>query len=411
MDVNFNIQLQKKEHYKYSITIIVGLLLTGFVLQYSLGAISKEWFSFPNNIWLGLGFIFLFTSLYLLFKQREFFNLVSSVPFALVSSISLGILTIGLGSINIETKTGNANPFWVRMGLENMTTSWYFALVFLMVLINLWVAVLKRALVFQQKNITFLLNHFGLWLTLFAGVLGQGDLTRLTMTLKENQPEWRATDAEGHVVELPLALELKKFSIDIYANKLYVIDKDGKALPDKKPHAFLLEKENSTQQLLDWKITLHRYLSNAVPETDTSFLASPMWGATNAAYITVEHVPTKKLTKQWVASGNFQFPPMTVTLDSNHILVMAPPEARRFESEVLVFEKDKEGGRKEIIQVNHPIKAKDWKIYQVSYDEKMGRWSNTSVVELILDPWLPLVYAGIFILLAGSVAFLFKTRN
>lgn len=136
-----------------------------------------------------------------------------------------------------------------------------------------------------------------------------------------------------------------------------------------------------------------------------------MWGATNAAYITVEHLPTKKVMKQWVASGNFQFPPMTINLDSNHILVMAPPEAKKFESEVLVFEKDKDGGRKELIQVNHPIKAKDWKIYQVSYDEKLGRWSNVSVVELILDPWLPLVYAGIFILLAGSVAFLFKTRN
>ena len=90
---------------------------------------------------------------------------------------------------------------------------------------------------------------------------------------------------------------------------------------------------------------------------------------------------------------------------------MAPAEAREFESEVLIYEKGKEEHREEKIQVNHPITVNGWKIYQTSYDEKLGRWSETSIVELVLDPWLPMVYAGIFILIAGAVAFLIQNRK
>lgn len=33
----------------------------------------------------------------------------------------------------------------------------------------------------------------------------------------------------------------------------------------------------------------------------------------------------------------------------------------------------------------------------------MGKWSNVSVFELVTDPWLPIVYTGIFMLLIGAV--------
>lgn len=409
--MNFSIEFHKKDQYKYSAIVTLFLLLAGVLLQYFTGSIAKQWFTFPNNIWIGLAFVFIFTGLFLLFKQKEFINLLSSVPMALIATIVLGVLTIGLGSIKLEPNNTNAGTLPLRLGLEKITTTWYFAFMFLLVLVNLWLAILKKALVFQKKNVTFLLNHFGLWLTLFAGVLGQGDLTRLTMNLKQDQPEWRATDAEGNITELPIALELKKFNIDIYANKLYIINKDGKALPLNKPQAFMLEKDSTSQNILNWKFTVHNYLPNAIPASDTSFAKSPMWGATNAAYITVQNVNTKAKKTQWVAAGNFQFAPLTINLDSNHIVVMAPAEARRFESKVLVYEKGKDKITEETIQVNHPITVNGWKVYQVSYDERMGRWSELSVVELIIDPWLPLVYTGIFILMAGTLAFLFKNRK
>lgn len=60
------------------------------------------------------------------------------------------------------------------------------------------------------------------------------------------------------------------------------------------------------------------------------------------------------------------------------------------------------------IDVNKPLSVDGWKIYQVSYDETKGKWSTVSVFELVRDPWMPLVYTGIILMLAGAF-FLFIT--
>lgn len=408
--MNLDKEFHKSNQYRYSLLIAVLSLLIGVVLQYFFGSIPKSWFSFPYNIIGGLTFVFLNTAIFFIFKKKNFINLHSSTPFAIVTVITLGILTIGLGSISINKEHGTPIAL-LNFGLDDITKTWYFALVFLMALTNLWLAILKRSIVYQRKNITFLLNHFGLWLVMFAGVLGQGDLVRLKMDLYKDKIEWRATDDYGNVIELPIAIELKSFDIDIYPNKLFVIDSAGNSLPKEKPIGFMLEKNGSEGKILDWKITQHEYLEKAIPDTDSTYVAHGMWGATNAALVTVENLKTKETKKSWISAGNFQLPPRAIELDAEHTLVMAPAEARKFQSDVVIYQKDTEEVRKEKIEVNHPVKVDDWKIYQVSYDERMGRWSDLSVVELILDPWLPVVYTGIFILMAGGVAFLFKNRK
>ena len=55
------------------------------------------------------------------------------------------------------------------------------------------------------------------------------------------------------------------------------------------------------------------------------------------------------------------------------------------------------------IEVNKPVSIDGWKIYQTGYDERMGRWSETSIIELVRDPWLPVVYIGIFMILFGTL--------
>ena len=407
--MTFEKSYHNRSLYKKSLLVVLAALVAGVAMELFVGHIPNALFSFPGNLWLAAGFIAVFTTLFFLARHTNAMQLLVSVPFAITTIIILGVLTIGLGSIQLKDE--HSTGFLGRLGLDNITTTWYFAFVFFMVLVNLWLAILKRSLYFQKKNVTFLLNHFGLWLTLFAGVLGQGDLMRLNMTLKTDAPEWRAVDEHGHVVELPLALELKQFKMETYANKLYVIDREGTPQPEKNPSSFLLEKDSLTHQLLDWKVTLHQFIDSAVIAEGNNWVKHPMWGSASAAYVTVENTKTGSRQTEWIASGNFQFPPKTIQLDSNYILVMAPPEAKHFESEVLVYEKGKEEHRREQIQVNHPITVDGWKIYQTSYDENLGRWSDTSIVELVLDPWLPLVYAGIFILIAGSVAFLIQNRK
>jgi hypothetical protein len=50
-------------------------------------------------------------------------------------------------------------------------------------------------------------------------------------------------------------------------------------------------------------------------------------------------------------------------------------------------------------------------IYQYGYDESMGKYSRQSVFELVRDPWLPLVYTGIFMLLAGALSFCCRPKT
>ena len=52
---------------------------------------------------------------------------------------------------------------------------------------------------------------------------------------------------------------------------------------------------------------------------------------------------------------------------------------------------------------NKPVTVDGWKIYQYGYDTQMGAMSQTSILELVRDPWLPAVYTGIYMMLAGAV--------
>ena len=64
------------------------------------------------------------------------------------------------------------------------------------------------------------------------------------------------------------------------------------------------------------------------------------------------------------------------------------------------------------IEVNKPFSIDGWKIYQLSYNEQMGKWSNLSIFEIVTDPWMPVVYVGIFMLLFGAVGmFLTASRK
>ena len=63
------------------------------------------------------------------------------------------------------------------------------------------------------------------------------------------------------------------------------------------------------------------------------------------------------------------------------------------------------------VEVNKPVEVDGWKIYQYGYDTQMGAMSQTSILELVSDPWLPLVYTGIYMMLAGAVCMFIKGKK
>ena len=75
---------------------------------------------------------------------------------------------------------------------------------------------------------------------------------------------------------------------------------------------------------------------------------------------------------------------------------------KRFASEVNILTKSGKNFHT-TIDVNKPAKVDGWKIYQYGYDTAAGPQSQISIFELVRDPWLPLVYIGIGLMLAGAL--------
>ena len=75
---------------------------------------------------------------------------------------------------------------------------------------------------------------------------------------------------------------------------------------------------------------------------------------------------------------------------------------KRFASEIQILTKNGKN-IETTVDVNKPVEVEGWKIYQYGYDTQMGAMSQISILELVSDPWLPLVYTGIYMMLAGAV--------
>ena len=84
---------------------------------------------------------------------------------------------------------------------------------------------------------------------------------------------------------------------------------------------------------------------------------------------------------------------------------------RRFASDIQILTQSGKNIQT-TVEVNKPVEVDGWKIYQYGYDTQMGAMSQTSILELVSDPWLPLVYTGIYMMLAGAVCmFLFGGKK
>jgi cytochrome c biogenesis protein ResB len=103
----------------------------------------------------------------------------------------------------------------------------------------------------------------------------------------------------------------------------------------------------------------------------------------------------------WISAGSFRYRPKYLILNRNDILALTEPEPKKYSSLVEV----RYNGTIENhdIEVNKPHKVMGWKIYQMGYDTRMGKWSELSVLEVVKDPWLPVVYIGFFMLIAGAI--------
>ena len=366
---------QKPWGYKEGFAICGGLFLTGIFLQMTLGKCTLSILSYPVNVCVGLLYVVILLSAYTFSQKSYFIRWMGSCQAAVSSMVSVAVLTVVMGLIRQVKSDIPLSGIENWLGFSQMLSACSFVLLFL-------------------------------WMVTLLGLTTIRRIQRLHMTTKIGQAEWRASDENQKMRELPLAIELQNFTIDEYPPKLMLIDNEtGKALPVGKPENLLIEDDFHAGHLLDWEIHIEKKLPLAasVATQDTlNFVDFPSMGAAYAVYLTAVNDKTGRKHEGWVSCGSFMFPYKAIRLDDQTSLVMPEREPRRFASEVKVYT---ESGHRDsaTIEVNKPFELEGWKIYQLSYDESKGRWSDISVFELVRDPWLPVVYTGIWMMIAGAV--------
>lgn len=406
--------------YKESIAFLLGILLVSTLLQLTLGSFNFYLLHFPVNLIIGACLIVLIAVLSFV-KDNPIVNWLSSVPLSVTLIGGLFILTIFMGLIpqfarvntDLHIHMDHASFYEIadyaitKLGLKQVTTSWPFVFVYIFNLLVLGLVIAKRLHRFKWRDYGFYLNHFGLWLFLFAAGFGSADMLRYVMYAEEGNVEWRVYDNHENVLELDIAIQLHDFVMEEYEPKLAVVNKfSGDVQPENKPAYYQIDEKNRKEILAGWELELQEYIHEAVRQTDTSFQAIPMAGSMPAARVKMTNLETKQTVSGWLTCGSVDQFIMPLDLDSTYSLVMTKPEAKRFASDVTVMTKDGKDPIRTTLEVNSPLRMGDWMIYQYDYDHALGKASRMSGFELVYDPWLYAVYVGIFMIAMGSICML-----
>ena len=308
-----------KKPWKLKEGFLIGaaLIVLSLILQVVSGPVSWEKFAWPVNI-VVLGALLLFIIFGYALRRRLYFLQFFMTMAAAVPAMTYAVVMTTVMGLVRQQDDGS----W----LGSMLTFWPFVVIYAYVVVILGLVIVRQAKTAalglvrgEGFSSTFLRSslfiHLGLFMALTTGTLGNADMKQLQMWTTNN-PEMANTLSESNMfqkyqrtaidhndrkVELPLAVELKRF---------------------------IMEKHDD---------------------------GSP----------------------------------------------------RRFASELVVYSKSSMHQFAATVDVNHPVEIDGWKIYQKDFRlTEAGDKCQISILELVRDPWLPWVYAGIYLMLGGALLLL-----
>ncbi len=412
--------------YPEGTAIAAGLLVVGLMLQMSVGPLDWAVFCWPANI-IALGVFVLGLIAAFLCRGRSYAVRFLTTAGAAVPALAFAaVLTVVMGlTPQVAATRRPSDP----LGLTRMLCFWPFILIYIYVSVIVGLVAIGQISRFTWRRLPSLLCHTGLFVVLVCGTLGSADMQRVRMYCEQGKPEWRALNERQDVVELPLAIQLERFTIDEYPPKLMMVDSAGIPIPPDKPATLLIDSTFSGGSLGGWTLRIVRRLDNAAPAVLAGMACSmpeemmgrlqmdslgmalnrggfvPYSGRGAQCALLVRATWGSAVREGWVSCGSYLFPYQGLKLPDGRTVAMPAREPERYASLVDIYTRSGKNIRT-TIEVNRPFTVDGWKVYQLSYNEQMGKWSTLSVFELVRDPWLPAVYAGIFLLLAGAVLML-----
>ncbi len=382
--------------------ICCGLFLVGLAIEYWLGIPHSQHFAWPINLLIIAAFSLALLMLHLFFRKWALVNWLGSRSAALASLTALLFMSLVMGLVPQNNVTGAGTA---TLGINSISSHPAFLLLLSLVCSCVGIATLKRLQPITLRNFAFFLNHAGLYIVLLTAIPGSADLQRLFMTLHEGGITWQASDRRGRVYDMPLAFKLLRFEMEEHNPKAVFINRKSGTVPGHQREKMFELRDGSSGQLLNWSVNVLRHHALAWP-VGAAYEAVMHHGAAPASLIRVINKNDGRQLEGWISCGSFAFAEKLLQIDDELLIGMSVPSASRFRT--IAHLMSKSGIDREVeIEVNRPITVDGWKIYQHSYDSRFGRWSKTSTLELIRDPWLPAVYIGFFMIIAGSLLMIF----
>lgn len=391
-------QSRNSKVFKNAFLLSAVLFIAGCVIQYFLGDFPLVRFKAPVNIILFTELLVLIPLLWILFRKRKIIRWFSSPEAAVTSMIFFTFLVFLMALI---PQGGQPDP----LGLTGIVDTWMFAVSVMFLLITLEFAILRRMMPLSRRNIIFTMNHFGLWLVLLSGSLGQADKEEVIIQANQDQLIWYGQNEHAGIMELPFALELQEFIMKEYPPRLVLIHQDG-ALVKAQGDQLTSVDEPEIFAIDSFDIHLETYYPEAFVKPDTVLNVRGIAGTAPAARVRVTP-PSGKKVQGWISPGSSMTPPRSLELSPDYSLALLSPEPAYYGARARLYTQSGIAGESRLIEVNHPIKAEGWWIYLQRFDQAMGRNAESCTFLAVKDPWLPLVYTGLFFMIAGAFGLLF----
>ncbi len=395
MDKNKKVLWRFPWGYKESFIIATGLMFTGFILDLASGNQPIAPPAFPLNAVILVLFI-VYKIITFKAVDSPLMDWLTSIQAAISATGAYTFLVLFMGFI----PQGTEIPLLSSIGLTHVKTSWPYLIITVFMLTVLGYTTIKRlSRKITWKNAAFFLNHAGLFIIISGASLGSGDFYRLRMPVFEGKISNYAYLGKKPV-EMPFQIYLHDFKLYQYnPNIVLVNNKTKQVIKPGNSHDNVI-KEDKIIKIREWQINILKHLPFA-KKKDSIFTKSKDFGAVHAAFVQVSSVKEKK-NAGWITCGNFSHRTKMLKINDTLSVAMTTPKPKKYLS-VIDIKQDSQVEKNITIEVNKPFRFNGWKIYQYNYSQKHGRWSDMSVLELVRDPWQPVVYAGIFMVLAGAL--------
>lgn len=241
-----------------------ALVAAGMALQLTVGPVRWDAMTWPVNGIVLAVLLLSIVIMHLLRSRISFFRWMATLQAGIPAIVTCAMMTVLMG---VTRQVPSGHQPMEPIGITAMLSFWPFVLSYLWLTILVGMVCMTR-LRPSWRNISFLLNHLGLFLALVAGTLGNADMQQLYMTTQEGKTEWRAVDSKHKVHQMPITIELHDFFIEelpklSYASDVTVHTKSGITVRDTI-------RVNKPLSVRGWKIYQYSYDEAKGNESDIS---------------------------------------------------------------------------------------------------------------------------------------------